>query len=102
MPKESVLLRLEENGSTDKNNGAEIMNNQNDKGCDICKNGWYAGKPPLEIGQNDERWATLHLCEVCGTYWEAHLRNAVIISKDDAMKYYPATFANKVVDGSHQ
>ena len=37
----------------------------------------------------------LHRCEHCGTYWEVNLREAHIISEEEARAKFPQVFANE-------
>ena len=62
------------------------------KGCEKCRSGWFSGNPPLEIAVNNERWATLHKCEYCGAFWEAHIKNADIVDVHIIQRYYPNVY----------
>jgi flavoprotein len=79
----------------DKSEGVVVMSKSewNNKGCEKCRNGWFSGNRPPEIGVSEERWATLHKCEYCGTFWEAFLRNADITDIETIKKYYPDVYA---------
>lgn len=62
------------------------------KGCQKCREGWLCGNPPPQIGVSDERWATLHKCQYCGSFWEGFLKNADIADEDIIRRYYPEIY----------
>ncbi len=62
------------------------------KGCEKCRKGWLSGNPPKEIAISEERWATLHKCDYCNTYWEGFLKNADIANEEIIKKYYPEVY----------
>jgi hypothetical protein len=63
------------------------------KGCAICRRQWETGEQPRRICISQERQAYLHLCEVCGSYWEQAERHAYTISEDDARSFYGTYFS---------
>ena len=64
------------------------MKKWDEMGCEHCRNGWLNGNPVKKISESETRWATLYLCEKCDTYWEANLRNATEITKEEAKNHY--------------
>jgi len=63
-------------------------------GCMQCIIGANSGTwpPPARIAQSKDGWSFLHLCEICGTYWEFNLREAHPISEAEARAAYPDAF----------
>jgi len=68
------------------------------KGCEKCREGLLSGNPPPEIGVSDERWATLHKCQYCGSYWEIFLRNADIANEETIKRFYPEVYKREFQD----
>jgi hypothetical protein len=67
------------------------------EGCEECRQRVYSGTwpPPERIGVSEDGPAFLHLCKVCGTYWQFDLRMAYPISEDLAREAFPDVFLSK-------
>jgi hypothetical protein len=63
-----------------------------ERGCEVCRRQWETGDQPPQISVNVERHAYLHLCGVCGTYWEQNERWAEPIKESQARSFYPQAF----------
>jgi hypothetical protein len=72
--------------------------------CEACTIGANSGTwpPPRRIAVYKEGWYFLHLCDICGTYWEFRVREAHPISEAEARRRYPDAFdagGGKTSDG---
>ena len=62
-----------------------------EKGCPVCRSQWESGSPPPQIAVNITLHISLHLCEVCGAYWEQAERYATTITVEQARAMFPDT-----------
>ena len=60
-----------------------------EKGCAICRQKWQSGSPPPEIAVNIALHASLHRCDVCGSFWEEAERYATTIILETAKTMFP-------------
>jgi hypothetical protein len=67
-----------------------------EKGCEVCRALWEAGRTPPELAINLELHSRLHRCTVCGTFWEQLERYADVIKEDEARRLYPDAFTRNV------
>ncbi len=65
------------------------------KGCDACRRGILTGQsPPVRIGVAKGPIFLYH-CERCGAYWLVTLREAHVISEEEARHLFPHVFSAK-------
>jgi hypothetical protein len=72
--------------------GSQMVQRWSDMGCAACRRQWESGSFPPKLDTSIQRHGHLHLCEVCGTYWEQCERFAEAISDTDARRWYPKAF----------
>ncbi len=65
-------------------------------GCPYCQAGAQNASwpPPRRVAVNGDGPTYLHLCSICGTFWQFDLRFAKPISVEKARQFYPAHFAD--------
>jgi len=63
-------------------------------GCEKCKQGAYSflNPYPERIAVYEDGPTFLHLCSLCGTYWEFTISLARIIDKKEAIEKYLSAF----------
>lgn len=71
------------------------MSGWEQKGCTMCRRAMLSGSwpPPDRIAVDPKGPIFLHCCERCDSFWEAGLREAHVISAEEAKRRFPDVLA---------